>query len=148
MSYQNVNVNNITTSEITHEPVPTKKPFFAAFTEDIWAVTIGGFVIIAILLLTTLVTGFKLQLPVYQWANTSELTDKVLSFKNMLLILQTWLIILVLSGTAIGLSGGSMKNFAAGFSLIYVLAIIAQVIAGNKLVDYYGLEYVIFALVL
>jgi uncharacterized integral membrane protein (TIGR00698 family) len=148
MSYQNVNVDNITTSEITSEPVPVKKYFFAAFTEDIWAVTIGGFVIIAILLLTTLVTGFKLQLPVYQWANTSDLVDKVLSLKNILLILQTGLIILVLSGAAIGLSGGSITNFAAGFSLIYVLAIIAQVIAGNKLVDYYGLEYVIFALVL
>jgi uncharacterized integral membrane protein (TIGR00698 family) len=148
MSYQNVNVDNITTSEITPEPVPVKKSFFAAFTEDIWAVTIGGFVIIAILLLTTLVTGFKLQLPVYQWANTSDLVDKVLSLKNILLILQTGLIILVLSGAAIGLSGGSITNFAAGFSLIYVLAIIAQVIAGNKLVDYYGLEYVIFALVL
>jgi uncharacterized integral membrane protein (TIGR00698 family) len=148
MSYQNANVDNLTTNEIINEPVPSKRSFFAGFTEDIWAVTIGSTIIVAILLLSTLVTGFKLQLPVYQWANTSDLTGKVLSLKNMLVIVQTGLIFLVLSGTAIALSGGSIKNFAAGFSLIYVLAIIAQVIAGNKLVDYYGLEYVIFALVL
>jgi uncharacterized integral membrane protein (TIGR00698 family) len=148
MSYQNANVDNLTTNELINEPAPAKKGFFASFTEDIWAVTIGSFIIVAILLLSTLVTGFKLQLPVYAWANSSDLVNKILSLKNVLAILQTGLIILLLSGTAIGLSGGSIRNFTAGFALIYVLAIIAQVIAGNKLVDYYGLEYVIFALVL
>jgi uncharacterized integral membrane protein (TIGR00698 family) len=148
MSYQNAELQTVTTTETPDQPVPEKRSFFAGFTEDIWAVTLGSIIIIAVLALSTLITGFKLQLPVYQWATTSDLLNNVLSIKNMVVILQTGLIFLVLSGTAIGLSGGSIKNFSAGFALIYILSIIAQVIAGNKQVDYYGLEYVIFALVL
>jgi uncharacterized integral membrane protein (TIGR00698 family) len=148
MSYQNADVQTITTNENPSQPVPEKRSLFASFTEDIWAVTIGSTIIVAILVLTTLITGFKLQLPVYQWANSSDLLNNVLSGKNILVIIQTGLIFLLLSGAAIGLSGGNIKNYSAGFALIYVLSIIAQVIAGNKVVDYYGLEYVIFALVL
>jgi uncharacterized integral membrane protein (TIGR00698 family) len=146
MSYQNADLQTIATTP--DQPVPVKKSFFGSFTEDLWAVTLGSIIIIAILALSTLVTGFKLPLPVYQWATTSDLLTKVLSFKNIVVIVQTGLIFLLLSGAAIGLSGGSIKNFSIGFVLIYVLSITAQVIAGNKQVDYYGLEYVIFALVL
>jgi uncharacterized integral membrane protein (TIGR00698 family) len=130
------------------KPAPVKKALLANVTEDIWAVLIGSIVILTILALTTLVTGFKIQLPAWQWENTSDLLIKVLSLKNILLIIQTGLIFLVLSGAAIGLSGGSIKNYASGFLLIYVLAIVALILAGNKVVNYYGLEYVIFALVL
>jgi uncharacterized integral membrane protein (TIGR00698 family) len=147
MSYQNADVENITANE-TSQPLPVKKAILGNVTEDIWAVLIGSFIILTILALTTLVTGFKLQLPVYQWENTGDLVNKVLSLKNLLVIVQTGLIFLVLSGAAIGLSGGSIKNYASGFLLIYVLAIIALVLAGNKVVNYYGLEYVIFALLL
>ena len=148
MSYQNVNAENIPVDEVTSQPVPEKKGLLSQLTEDLWAVVIGGFIIVAILGLTVLVNGFKLQLPVYQWASGNELVSKVLSFKNILLIVQAGLIFLILSAAAIGLSGGSVKNYAAGFLLIYVLAIIALIVAGNKVLNYYGLEYVIFALVL
>jgi uncharacterized integral membrane protein (TIGR00698 family) len=147
MSYQNADVENITTNE-TGEPVPVKKAMLGNITEDGWAVLIGSIIILTVLALTTLVTGFKLQLPAYQWEHTGDLVNKVLSLKNILLIVQAGLICLVLSGAAIGLSGGSIKNYASGFLLIYVLAIIALVLAGNKVVNYYGFEYVIFALVL
>jgi len=130
------------------KPVPAKKALLGNITEDIWAVLIGSMVILAVLALTTLVTGFKFQLPAYQWTNTGELVNKVLSLKNILLIIQTGLLFLVLSGAAIGLSGGNIKNYATGFLLIYVLAIVALILAGNKVVNYYGLEYVIFALIL
>lgn len=148
MSYQNANADNITAGELHQEEVAAKKGLFANFTEDIWAVTIGGIIIVAILALTTWVTGFKLALPEYKWTNTEELTRKVLSLKNIGTILQTGLIFLVLSGAAIGLSGGSLKKYTVGFLLIYVLAIIALIIAGNGVINYYGLEYVIFALLL
>lgn len=147
MSYQNANVENSTTNELTSQPVFAKKAILPHFTEDIWAVLIGGTIIGAILALSTFL-GFKLPLPAYQWANSGELVNKVLSLKNILLIVQTGSILLVLSGTAIYLSGSSIRNFAPGFLLIYMLAIVALIIAGNRVINYYGLEYVIFALLL
>ena len=147
MSYQNANVENITNNETASQPV-TKKGLFGNVTEDIWAVLIAGFIIVTILALTTWVTGFKLPLPSFQWENSSDLVNKVLSLKNILLVVQTGLILLVLSGAAIGLSGGNVKKYATGFLLIYVLAIVALIVAGNKVINYYGLEYVIFALLL
>lgn len=147
MSYRNANIENITTNQTTPQPV-TKKAQFGNVTEDIWAVLIAGVIIVAILALTAWVTGFKLSLPSFQWDNSNDLVSKVLSLENILLIVQTGFIFLVLTGAAVGLSGGSVKNYATGFLLIYILAIVALIIAGNKVIDYYGLEYVIFALLL
>jgi uncharacterized integral membrane protein (TIGR00698 family) len=147
MSYQNANVKDIAVSETT-KPVPGKKSFFESFTEDYWAVSIAGVIIITMLALTQWVPGFGLPLPSYKWETSNELVNKVLSVKNLLLTLQTGVIFLVLSGIAIALSGGSIRKYIKGFSLIYVLAVVALIIAGNKVVSYYGFEYVIFALIL
>lgn len=145
MSYQPA--DSLTVNE-NSQPVPVKKAILRDLSEDIWAILIGSVVILAILALTVFVTDFKLPLPAYQWETTGDLVNKVLSGKNMLLILQTGLIFLLLSGLAIRLSGGSIKNYAAGFSLVYLLAVIALIIEGNSTISYYGLEYVVFALVL
>ncbi len=148
MSYQNVNVEDVTANELTNQPVPAKKASSLSFTEDYWAVCIAGVIITTILALTRWVPGFKLPLPTYKWETSSDLLNKVLSGNNLLLALLTGIIVLVLSGIAIWLSGGSLKNYVKGFSLIYVLAVIAMIIAGNKVINYYGFEYVIFALIL
>jgi uncharacterized integral membrane protein (TIGR00698 family) len=147
MSYQNANVESVPVNEI-NQPLSTKKSIFSAFTEDYWAVTIAGVIIIAMLALTSWVPGFKLPLPSFKWTTSADLLNKVLSPGNLLLALLTGVIILVLSGIAIVLSGGSIKNYVKGFLLIYVLAVVALIIAGNKVVNYYGFEYVIFALIL
>ncbi|OQP62274.1 sulfate transporter [Niastella populi] len=132
----------------TTKPVPAKKSFFESFTEDYWAVSIAGVIILTMLALTLWVPGFSLSLPSYKWETGSDLVNKVLAGKNILLILQTGVISLVLSGIAISLSGGSIKKYLKGFSLIYVLAVAALIVAGNKVISYYGFEYVIFALIL
>lgn len=147
MSYQNANVEDIAVNETT-KPVPAKKSFFESFTEDYRAVSIAGVIILTMLALTLWVPGFSLPLPSYKWENGSDLANKVLSVKNILLVLQTGVIFLVLSGIAISLSGGSIRKYIKGFSLIYVLAVAALIIAENKVVSYYGFEYVIFALIL
>jgi uncharacterized integral membrane protein (TIGR00698 family) len=147
MSYQNVNADDVTVNETT-KPLPAKRSFFENFTEDYWAVSIAGVIIITMLALTSLVPGFKLPLPSFKWETGDDLVNKVLSVKNLLLALQTGVIFLVLSGIAIALSGGSIKKYIKGFLLIYALAVIALIISGNKVVSYYGFEYVIFALIL
>lgn len=125
----------------------TRKTFFSAVTEDWWAVIIGGVIIAAILLFAIASPGFKFTTPVYQWANTNDLTGKVLAISNLLLMAGIGLVFLILSSIAISLSGGSASKFVKGFALIFVLGVVSLIIAGNKTINYYGIEYVVFALV-
>jgi uncharacterized membrane protein YadS len=53
---------------------------------------------------------------------------------------------LLLSALGIALLGGNLRRYVVGFPVIYALASISQVLAGNSTVQYWGLEYVIFAL--
>lgn len=125
-----------------------KKSFFAALSEDGWAVWIGG-LLIAVVLTTALVSGnFNFTVPLYQWTNTNDLIAKVLSGKNLLLIAGIGAIFTVLSSAAVWLSGGNAGKYIAGFMLIYLLGIVSLVIAGNKSINNYGIEYVVFALII
>ena len=55
---------------------------------------------------------------------------------------------LILAAIGIALMGGNVGQFVVGFPVVYVLAWVAQFIAGNSTLNYWGLEYVIFALVI
>ena len=71
---------------------------------------------------------------------------KVFSGQNLLSSLYIGLAFLVLAGLGVFLLGGKVLPFLAGFPVVYALAWVAQLIAGNACVNYLGLEYVIFAL--
>ena len=51
-----------------------------------------------------------------------------------------------MSAIGIALLGGKVGRYVLGFPVVYVLAWLSQVLAGNSTVSYWGLEYVIFAL--
>jgi len=125
-----------------------KRSFLSRISEDIWAVWIGGFLITAILLIAFLSAGFKFTTPVYQWAFASDLLTKVFTPSNILLIAIIGLMFFLLSFIAAAASGGSIKKYAAGFSVIYIIAVISLIVAGNKTINYYGIEYVVFALLI
>ncbi|MEO6316526.1 MAG: putative sulfate exporter family transporter [Chitinophagaceae bacterium] len=125
-----------------------KKSFLRNLTEDWWAVLIGGAIITVVLLIALLANGFKFALPVYQWATGADLANKVLSLHNIVIIGIIGVLFLILSSFAIVLSGGNASRYAAGFTLIFILGVVALIIAGNKTINYYGLEYVIFALII
>jgi uncharacterized membrane protein YadS len=55
---------------------------------------------------------------------------------------------LILSAIGIALMGGSLGKFVIGFPIVYALGWLSQVIAGNSTINYWGLEYVIFALII
>ncbi|MEJ7766728.1 MAG: putative sulfate exporter family transporter [Chitinophagaceae bacterium] len=124
-----------------------KESFFAKLGEDWWAVLIGTIVIAVILAIALALPGLKYPSPAYQWADAGDLYGKVLAVDNLLLIFGIGLIFLLLASVALSLSGGNAAGFAKGFALIFVLGIISLVIAGNKTVSFYGIEYVVFALV-
>lgn len=73
---------------------------------------------------------------------------RVFSGRNLLSSLYVGLVFVVLAGIGVVLLGGRLLPFLAGFPVVYVLAWIAQLIAGNSGINYWGLEYVIFALAL
>ncbi|MEO5683892.1 MAG: putative sulfate exporter family transporter [Chitinophagaceae bacterium] len=148
MSHQPVMASETPGNENVPEESVAKKSFISALTEDWWAVLIGSTIIIGILLIAQFGGGLKFQLPVYQWESAEDLRNKVFAINNLVLIAVIGMIFLILSSVAIVLSGGNSKRYAAGFGLIFILGIVALIIAGNKTINYYGLEYVIFALII
>ncbi|TBO43676.1 YeiH family protein [Pedobacter kyonggii] len=136
-----------TTGALTDAGIsPNKKTFLQSLTEDWWAVILGTIIIATVLYLTN--NGTVISLPAFKWANSEDLLGKILSASNLLLIVEMGAVFLALASIAIGLSGGSIARFAGGFALIYFLAIVSFIIGGNKSVSYFGLEYVVFALLI
>jgi uncharacterized integral membrane protein (TIGR00698 family) len=125
-----------------------KKSFLSTLTEDGWAVTIGSVLITAVLGISTSGEGYKFKAPAYQWADSSELFNKVLTVSNLGIILGIGIVFGLLSSLAIYLSGGSIRKYIAGFLFIFLLGIVSLIIAGNKTINYYGIEYVVFALII
>jgi len=123
-----------------------RQPIFASLTEDWWAVILGAVVIFSVLAFNN--NGIAIKLPVYQWSTGADLFGKVLAPKNLLLILEVGLVFLALASFSIALSGKSVKRFSIGFAAIYGFVILSFILAGNKTIAYYGLEYVVFALLI
>lgn len=133
-------------NEADAQTTPLKKGFFKSLTEDWWALILGGIVITATILLTT--SGEIIKLPLYKWSNSDDLFNKILSVSNITLILATGAAFLILAAIAIVLSGGNIKKFIPGFAFVYLLVTISFIVGGNKSIAYYGLEYVVFALLI
>ena len=127
---------------------PIKKSFYSEISEDGWALWIGGLLITIVLLIAMLSADFKFATPVFQWSDANSLFAKVLSGKNLLLIAGIGFVFTILSLAAVWLSPGNAKKYIAGFVLIYILAILSLIIAGNKSISNYGIEYVVFALII
>jgi len=139
-------MSNSSNENPSAQPQNTKKPILHFLTEDWWAVILGGFLISAIVYFTF--QGKTIDLPVYKWATLNDLTEKIFSLSNLLKILGVWAVFVSLTTIAIALSGGKIKRFILGFSFIYSISILSFLIGGNKNVSYYGLEYVVFALLI
>ena len=71
----------------------------------------------------------------------------VFSGQNLWVSVKIGIAFLVLSGIGIVLMGGNIGKYIIGFPIVYILAWLSQLIAGNSTVNYWGLEYVIFALI-
>lgn len=125
-----------------------KTTFFSKLTEDIWAVLIASVVILGILVWAFSAPNIKFTTPDFKWADSNELFNKVLIINNLLLIGSIGIVYGVLSSVAIWLSEGNLKKYIAGFAITYIFAISALIISGNKTIAYYGIEYVVFALLI
>ena len=125
-----------------------KKSYYSRVTEDGWALWIGGLLITAIVLVAFSSTGLKFTSPQYLWSDSNDLLIKVLTGKNILLIVAIGFAFTVLSSIAVLLSGGEPGKYMAGFIVLYILAVLSLVISGNKTIGSYGIEYVVFGLII
>jgi uncharacterized integral membrane protein (TIGR00698 family) len=73
---------------------------------------------------------------------------KVFSGGNLLQTLYLLIGFWIFASIGILLMGMPLAKFTAGFPMIFILTVIAQVIGGNSTISYYGLETVFWALIL
>lgn len=108
--------------------------------EDWLAVWLGALFLIAVVL------GFRVGLPPLKWASTDTLSN-VFAPASFLQVAVLCIVYLVASAPGVLAMGGSLARYAMGFPFVFGLAWLAQVASGNGSVSYWGLEYVIFALI-
>lgn len=125
-----------------------QRSFWTGLSEDIWAVLIAGVLVGGVLIWAFAAPDFKFITPVYKWANGNALWNQVFSGSNLFLMGVLGIVYGILSCISIWLSEGNGRKFLAGFGFIFVLGVLSLIIAGNSILHYYGLEYVIFGLII
>jgi uncharacterized integral membrane protein (TIGR00698 family) len=115
-----------------------KKSFFIH--ED-WTVVILGSLIIILAL-----AGVVLPVPVFSWKTFPDLFAKVFSGTNLYYIFLQFAFVLAITTAGTFLLGKSLKSSLLGFPLIYILTILALIIAGSSSMKALNLEAVIFSL--
>jgi uncharacterized integral membrane protein (TIGR00698 family) len=108
-----------------------------------WAVVILGSLIIILSL-----AGLLLPVPAFAWKDGAELTGKVLGSANLIKVLVQFVFVIIIGGIGALITGKSIKNYALGFPLVYIITIIALILAGSSQAKALNLEAVIFSLVL
>jgi uncharacterized integral membrane protein (TIGR00698 family) len=128
-----------TTAAASTPAVTVARPVIS---EDWLAVLVAAVSIILVL------GGVRPLMPAFNWEAGTDVTGRVLSPDNIIRAVQVGLLLLIPAAAGAVVLGARVVRFAAGFSLIYLMAWLSQVIAGNATMSALGLEYVIFALVM
>ncbi|WP_343707178.1 putative sulfate exporter family transporter [Flavobacterium sp.] len=106
-----------------------------------WTVVILGFLIIGISLFI-----FLPEVPIFKWTNGTDLINNVFEIKNIKIIGFQFFYFIVIGIIGTFLVGKSVKNFIFGFPIVYLLTVLALLLAGNTEVKALNLEAVIFSL--
>jgi uncharacterized integral membrane protein (TIGR00698 family) len=78
---------------------------------------------------------------------TKARADKVFTADNILNVIKIAIAFFVISAVGIVLLGRDLKKYLIGFPIVFGLAWLARFLAGNALPTDWGIEYVIFALI-
>lgn len=106
-----------------------------------WVIVSLGFIIICVSIF-----AFVLPVPMFGWKDSTELLEKVLSVKNILNIFLQFLFSLSIFVLGALLMNRPLKSLFFAFPMLYVLTVIALIIAGNSQIKAINLEAVIFSL--
>ncbi|TCV20815.1 putative integral membrane protein (TIGR00698 family) [Sphingobacterium alimentarium] len=110
------------------------------FNED-WTVVVLGLGLILMALL-----GFLVPKPSFSWSASSELAEKVLSLSNLTKVGSQFLMVYITAILAALLLNKSIRALLVVFPVVFLLTLLALILAGNARVKEYNLEAVIFAL--
>jgi uncharacterized integral membrane protein (TIGR00698 family) len=77
-----------------------------------------------------------------------RLPGKVFSADNIMLVVYLGIAYLILSTIAMSMMGVGAGKFIAGFPLVFIFAWISLILAGNYTIYEYGLEYVLWCLII
>ncbi|MEJ7560716.1 MAG: putative sulfate exporter family transporter [Pedobacter sp.] len=108
--------------------------------EDWVVVILGGLIILLAFI------GLILPVPVFSWKTGAELSTTVFSGHNLQIIGLQFLLVLVISALGAVLTGKSLVANFKTFPVVYMLTIVALILAGNRQVKALNLEAVIFSL--
>lgn len=106
-----------------------------------WVVVILGAVTIILSL-----SGLLLPVPQFNWENANDLYSSVLTATNLGYIGLQFIFVIIIAALGAFLTGKSVKSAVVTFPAVYVLTIIALIMAGNSQVKALNLEAVIFSL--
>lgn len=118
-------------------------PTVKSYLQEDWAIVTLGFGIILLSM-----AGVVVAIPEYKWSNTADLTGKVLAGANLLKIGAQFIYVIALALLGSFLTGKSLKNTLLVFPVVFILTTLALIIAGNATLNGYGLEAVIFSLII
>lgn len=113
-----------------------------AFTED-WVVVILGLATIFLAL-----SGLVAPVPTFSWDHTAELMSNILDSSNLIKLFQQFIFVF---GTAILgalLLRKPLKYLVIVFPIVFMLTVLALILAGNSTIKAYNLEAVIFSLMI
>jgi uncharacterized integral membrane protein (TIGR00698 family) len=108
-----------------------------------WTVVILGFIIIGISLFI-----FLPEVPVFKWTNGTDLISDVFNFGNLKIVGIQFLYLISIGAFGAFLIGKSVKYFVFVFPIVYILTVVALIIAGNTEIKALNLEAVIFSLII
>lgn len=111
-------------------------------TED-WTVVVLGFLIILLA-----VAGVIIPVPSFNWENATDLGTKVLDLQNLQAAGIQFLAIFVIAVAGVLLTGRSVSNLLIVLPVVFIITLLALVLAGNKTLKDLNLEAVIFSLLL
>lgn len=106
-----------------------------------WTVVVLGLAIIFLALL-----GIVIPSPIFNWTNAGDLTNVVFSGKNLLAILAQFVLIYGVAILAAGMLRQNLRAILFMLPAVYLLTLVALILAGNAFFKEYNLEAVIFSL--
>ena len=106
-----------------------------------WTVVVLGIGIIALALL-----GFVVPVPSFGWSNSQELSSKVFSGDNIAAMGLQFMLVYVTAIIGALLLKKDLKALLIVFPVVYLLTVLALILAGNSGVKSFNLEAVIFSL--
>lgn len=106
-----------------------------------WTVVILGLLIIALTL-----SGILVSAPSFKWTSVQDISGNIFNSVNLQKITFQYLFVLIIALLGAFLTGKAIVGFIKGFSIVYVLTLIALFITGNSFIESWNLEAVIFSL--